>query len=41
VPFFCEFGTNKLASIDPNTMKIREYTLPAANARPQRIALAL
>jgi virginiamycin B lyase len=31
-PFFCEFGTNKLASIDPSTMKIREYTLPAASA---------
>ena len=40
VPFFCEFGTNKLASIDPSTMKIREYTLPATNARPRRIALA-
>jgi len=38
-PFFCEFGTNKLASIDP-TMRIREYTLPAAGARPRRIALA-
>jgi virginiamycin B lyase len=41
VPFFCEFGTNKLASIDPNTMKIREYNLPAASARPRRIARAL
>ena len=40
VPFFCEFGTNKLASIDPETMKIREYTLPAKSARPRRIALA-
>ena len=35
-PFFCEFGTNKLASIDPSTMKIREYTLPAAGAHPRR-----
>jgi virginiamycin B lyase len=24
-PFLCEFGTNKLASIDPRTMRIREY----------------
>src|SRR5438093_4873200 len=24
VPFFCEFGTNKLASIDPQSMAIRE-----------------
>jgi len=23
-PFFCEFGANKLASVDPGTMKIRE-----------------
>jgi virginiamycin B lyase len=37
---FCEFGANKLASIDPKTMEIREYTLPAQNARPRRIALA-
>jgi virginiamycin B lyase len=39
-PFFCEFGTNKLASIDPSTMRIREYSLPSAGARPRRIALA-
>lgn len=40
VPFFCEFGTNKLASVDPKTMTIREYTLPSADARPRRIAVA-
>jgi len=39
VPFFCEFGTNKLASIDPRTMQIREYTLPS-EARPRRLAVA-
>jgi virginiamycin B lyase len=39
VPFFCEFGTNELASIDPRTMEIREYTLPKGT-RPRRIALA-
>jgi len=39
-PFFCEFGTNKLATINPMTMTIREYTLPAANSRPRRLALA-
>jgi virginiamycin B lyase len=38
--FFCEFGTNKLASIDPKTMTIHEYTLPASAARPRRLALA-
>jgi virginiamycin B lyase len=36
-PFFCEFGTNKLASIDPSTMKIREYILPAAMESPSRM----
>ena len=25
VPYFCEFGTNKLASIDPETLSIHEY----------------
>jgi virginiamycin B lyase len=40
VPFFCEFGANRLASVDPSTMKIREYTLPSATARPRRIAPA-
>ncbi len=39
VPFFCEFGTNKLASIDPRTLQIREYTLPSG-ARPRRLAVA-
>jgi virginiamycin B lyase len=36
-PFFCEFGTNKLASIDPNTMEITEYRLPEGT-RPRRLA---
>jgi virginiamycin B lyase len=40
VPFFCEFGANKLASIDTKTMEIREYALPAQGGRPRRIALA-
>ena len=38
VPFFCEFFTNKLASIDPKTMAIREYALPDGT-RPRRIAI--
>ena len=28
VPFFDEFGTNQIGSIDPKTMEIHEYTLP-------------
>ncbi len=39
VPFFCEFGTNKLASIKPETMTITEYKLPSG-ARPRRLAIA-
>src|SRR5215472_14483749 len=38
VPFFCEFFTNKLASIDPKTMAIREYSLPEG-VRPRRMAI--
>src|SRR5712691_9540065 len=38
VPYFCEFGTNKLASINLATMEITEYPLPAG-ARPRRLAI--
>ena len=39
IPYFAEFGTNKLASIDPKTMEIHEYPLPNADSRPRRIAI--
>jgi len=39
VPFTVLFGTNKIAAIDPATLEIREYTLPAAGARPRRLAI--
>lgn len=39
VPFFCEFGTNKLARIDPRTLRVEEYALPSG-ARPRRLAIA-
>jgi virginiamycin B lyase len=39
VPYFCEFGSNKLGSVDPKTMAITEYALPQG-ARPRRLALA-
>ncbi len=39
IPFFCEFGTNKMAKIDPKTMAITEYKLPT-DARPRRMAIA-
>ena len=37
--FFCEFGSNKLARIDPATLSITEFPLPEG-ARPRRLALA-
>ena len=39
VPFFAEFGSNKLASIDPATMTIHEYALPNPESRPRLIAI--
>jgi virginiamycin B lyase len=39
VLYFCEFGTNQLASVDPAAMKITEYPLPDG-ARPRRLAMA-
>jgi virginiamycin B lyase len=39
VPFFCEFNSNKMASIDPKTMQITEYLLEKS-ARPRRLAIA-
>jgi len=39
IPFFCEFGTNKIGRIDRETMQITEYTLPKG-ARPRRLAIA-
>jgi virginiamycin B lyase len=38
-PYFAEFGSNKIASIDPETMAIHEYPLPNPDARPRRIAI--
>jgi len=39
VPIFCELGTNKMASIDPEDLEIKEYPLPP-EARPRRLAIA-
>jgi virginiamycin B lyase len=38
IPFFCEFGTNKMAKINPQTMAITEFKLPEG-ARPRRMAI--
>ena len=39
VPVFCELGTNKMASINPENLIIKEYLLPES-ARPRRLAIA-
>ena len=36
IPFFCELGTNKIGSINPDSMEITEYLLPEG-ARPRRL----
>ncbi len=38
VPFFCEFGTEKIASIDPGSLGITEYTV-TPGARPRRLTI--
>ena len=40
VPVVVLFGANKVATIDPGTLAVREYTLPNAASRPRRLALA-
>lgn len=39
-PWYCEFNSNKLARINPDTMEIREYILPEG-ARPRRLTVGL
>jgi virginiamycin B lyase len=39
VAFFDEFGTNRIGSLDLTTLKVTEFTLPAAGARPRRITI--
>jgi virginiamycin B lyase len=38
-PWFDLFGTNKIATIDPQTFELKEYDLPSEGARPRRIAI--
>lgn len=38
-PWFVEFGSNKVGTIDPQTMELTEYILPSEDARPRRIGL--
>ena len=36
-PWIALFGTNKLATIDPATMELKEIELPSGEARPRRL----
>jgi virginiamycin B lyase len=38
-PWFDLFGTNKLATVDPKTMELKEFVLPSDSTRPRRIAV--
>ena len=38
-PWFDLFGTNKIATIDPQSGELKEYAIPADSARPRRIAI--
>jgi virginiamycin B lyase len=38
-PWIVLFGTNKLATVDPETMDISEIELPRSEARPRRLAV--
>jgi len=38
-PWFTEFGSNKLATIDAGTQAVREISLPRDEARPRRLGL--
>ena len=38
-PWYVDFRGNRIASVDPNTMAIKEITLPNAESRPRRITI--
>lgn len=38
-PWFNLFGTNKIGTVDPKTMQLKEYVLPNERARGRRIAV--
>ncbi|HET6680905.1 MAG TPA: hypothetical protein VFG84_06865 [Gemmatimonadaceae bacterium] len=38
-PWICEFGTNKLAMIDPATLEVTEFPLPHERARARRLVV--
>lgn len=39
VPWYVDFRGNRIGSVDPRTMEIKEYPLPSAAARPRRLTI--
>ncbi len=39
-PWVVLFGSYKLATVNPDTMALKEYELPSKNSRPRRLAIA-
>jgi len=39
IPWYVDFRGNRIASVDPSTMAIKEITLPNADARPRRLTI--
>lgn len=39
VPWYVDFRGNRVGSVDPRTMEIKEYPLPNADARPRRLTI--
>ncbi|MGE3401483.1 MAG: cytochrome C [Vicinamibacterales bacterium] len=39
VPWYVDFRGNRIGSVDPRTMEIREFTLPNADSRPRRLTI--
>jgi virginiamycin B lyase len=39
VPWYVDFRGNRIGSVAPKTMEIKEFTLPNADARPRRLAI--
>jgi virginiamycin B lyase len=39
VPWYVDFRGNRIGSVDPRTMQIKEYPLPHPDARPRRLTI--
>jgi virginiamycin B lyase len=39
IPWYVDFRGNRIASVDPSTMAIKEITLPNPDARPRRLTI--